>query len=225
MDKEFKTMKAEFQKYKENKDPWASTTHTPRSDSDNCTVVFGGFKGSCSKEEADDWLNHVLRKAGAAAPSDTYVKCRDMKDFNGVMFGKYHGHTERDAAIKKMKESDQDYDGQKIWAKIEKPIEIRIAQGILFAAKSMLSSEDWGFDKRSLWVDTDENVLKCGEDVVMKTGTENRKLLIEYGGAWKEFIETDNEQWANTVKEAEAKVARKPTKGVGKGIAKGKSAH
>ena len=54
MDNEFKTMKAEFQKYKENKDPWASTTHTPRSDSDNCTVVFGGFKGACSKEEADD---------------------------------------------------------------------------------------------------------------------------------------------------------------------------
>ena len=40
----------------------------------------------------------------------------------------------------------------------------------------MLSSEDWGFDKRSLWVDTDESVLKSGEDVVMKTGTDNNKV-------------------------------------------------
>ena len=226
MDNEFKTLKAEFQKYKECKDPWAFSTHTPRSDTDTCTAVFGGFKGACSKEEADDWLKHVLKKAGAAAPSDTYVKCRDMKDFNGVMFGKYHGHNERDAAIKKVKESDQDYDGQKIWAKIERPIEIRTAQGILFAAKTMLSSEDWGFDKRSLWVDTDENVLKCGDDdLIMKTSIENHKLVIDYGGTWKDFIETDNEQWAKTVKEAEEKIAKKPMKGAGKGCGKGPSVH
>ena len=113
-----------------------------------------------------------------------------------------------------------------MWAKIERAIEVRTAQGILFAAKNMLCSEDWGFDKRSLWVDTDENVLTCGgDDVIMKTGIDNHKLLIEYGDMWKDFIETGNEQWAKTVKEAEEKVAKKPTKGVGKGLAKGKSVH
>ena len=148
-----------------------------------------------------------------------------MKDFNGVVFGKYNGPVARDKTIKMVKESAQTYDGQQVWAKSDMPLEIRTAQGVLFAAKHMLTSSEWGFDKRSLWVDTDENVLKCGEDLVMKTGTENHKHLIEYGGAWKDYIEIDNEQWAKTVKEAEEKLAKKPTKGVGKGSGKGKSVH
>ena len=65
-----------------------------------------------------------MQKAGATVPSDTYVKCRDMNDVNGVLFGKYHGHNERDAAIKKLKEVDQEYDGQKTWAKIEKAVKL-----------------------------------------------------------------------------------------------------
>ena len=54
------------------------------------------------------------------------------------------------------------------------PVEIRTGQGVLFAAKGMLSSSEWGFEKRSLWVDTDNNTLTCGDDEVMKVRIANQ---------------------------------------------------
>ena len=194
-----------------------SFTSTPRRESDNYTVVFGGFKGACSKEEVDEWLHDVLWKAGAAYPLDTYVKASDMKEFNGVVFGKYPGHAERDAVIKKVRESKQEYGGQQVWSKMDLPIEMRAAQGLLFAAKNMLVSPDWGLDRRSLWIDTEENVLTCGDEEVLRTKVEGDKLVVEYGKDWETFIVPDNEAWAAIVKAGEEKVAKKPRKGIGKG--------
>ena len=145
-----------------------------------------------------------------------------MKDFNGVVFGKYNGPVARDKAIKKVKESEQGYDGQQIWAKVDRPLEIRIVQGVLFAAKRMLTSPEWGFDKRSLWVDEDNNILSCGDDEVMNARVENKKLHIEYSSGWQEFIVAGNDGWAKTIKEADQKNSQTPTKGIGKGLGKGK---
>ena len=200
----------------------ASFRSTPRSEIDTNTIVVGGFKGACSKEEVDGWLRHVLSKAGAEYPTDTYIKCKDMKDFNGVVFGKYNGPVARDKAIKMVKESAQTYEGQQVWAKSDMPLEIRTAQGVLFAAKHMLTSSEWGFDKKSLWVDTDNNILTCGNEKVMNTRVENQKLHIGYASGWQDFIAAGNEGWAKTIKEAEETISKKPTKGIGKGFGKGK---
>ena len=51
----------------------------------------------------------------------------------------------------------------------------------------------------------------------MTVTVENEKLCVEYGDGWEKFMATDNAQWMNTIKEAEAKLAKKPRKGRGKG--------
>ena len=184
------------------------------------TAVFGGFKGATNKEELDEWLREVLWNAGAEYPLDTYIK-GDMGDFNGIMFGKYPGNVERETVVKKVRESRQEFGGQKVWAKADQPLEARVAQSVLFAAKNMMKSKEWGFDGRSLWVDTDKNWLTCGQDdTVLKVSVNDSKLLIEYGEGWEAFIVPDNNAWTEIIKDAEAKLAKQrplPTKGLGKG--------
>ena len=203
-----------------------STSHsgssTPRSHTDCLTAVFGGCKGASSKDEADSWLSMVLKSAGAQRPGDTYIKGA-MSNYNGLVFGKYTTTTDRDAAVKKVQEKGLVYGGQSAWAKVDQPPEVRTVEGVLFAAKNMLL--EWGWDKTSLWVDKEEQRLKCGDDLVSAVCVADGQIHPTYGEGWNDYIfskeHPDNTLWKDTLKAAAEKLSRKATSTKGKG--KGKS--
>ena len=56
----------------------------------------------------------------------------------------------------------------------------------------------------------------------MAVRIESQKLCVEYCNGWHDFMVDGNDEWAKTIKEAEDKIGKKPTKGIGKG--KGKNA-
>ena len=193
---------------------------------DGHTAVVGGFKGARDKNELETWLSKVCWSAHAPQPTETYIK-GDMANFNGVAFGKYQSQVERDAAVAKIQAAAFEFGGQKVWAKPELPLQIRVIKGLLFAAKQMFV--DWRFEKRSLWVDMEEQHLKCGEDVVLKVEIKDCELTITYDPEWQTYVETGNESWANVIKEAVAKLkshtSQAATKGLGKGKGKAKGNH
>ena len=196
---------------------------TPRSQvSGEYTAVVGGFKGAYDKTQLDAWMSTVFWTAGAKEPTETYIK-GTMENFNGIAFAKYPTKDERDSAISKIQAATLDFDGQKVWAKPEQPLKTRTATSLLFAAKRMLV--DWQFDKRSLWVDTENLCLTCGEeeDMIFKIELEERDLTIVYGFEWQTYMESDNETWTQAVEAARTNIKKQQLrKGVGKGKAKGK---
>ena len=125
--------------------------------------------------------------------------------------------TERDAVVSKVQSSRLQYDGEKVWSKVDQPLDARICQRVLFAAKNMLMG--WGFDRKSLWVDKETQMLKCGEEMVLQTSVHDGAVVVEYGSDWESYIIKDNEEWNTVLVNAKEKMAtsRTPTKGLGKG--------
>ena len=197
-----------------------SVKSTPRSQSDSCTAVFGGFKGASSKDEVDSWLSTVLSTAGAKRPSDTYIK-GEMANYNGLVFGKYATSTDMDTAVKKVQEMGLKYAGQSMWAKIDQPVQVRVPEGVLFAAKKMLV--EWGWGKKSIWVDKDEQCVTCGGNHVMSVSVVDRKVRVVYDDGWEDYTfskdHPNNVFWKDTLNKANEKMSRQaaPTKGLGKG--------
>ena len=186
------------------------------------TALFGGFKGARDQEQALQWLSGVLQKAEAPRATTSYVKGTDFATFNGIVFAKFTSKAECEDAITKINEKKLQYGGQTIWAKPDKPLEQRVPHSVLFAVKKMLTSKEWGFASKSLWVDKDEQVLNIGKDEkILHVSVVEAKLKIVYGEGWQEYLTTDNEVYANILADAEDKASRGTV--ATKGIVKGKS--
>ena len=201
-----------------------SVMSTPRSMHDGFTAVFGGFRGASSTDEVEKWVSMALSDAGAPRPTTTYIK-GGMSEFNGVAFGKYTHKIDRDEAVEKVKKANLEYAGQKVWAKLERPLHIRVQESILFGAKTMLTSKEWGFHRKAFWVDTDAMSLTCGEnDIVMEVYIKDNIPQIVYGPGWEEFLNpiVGNTFWADVQKSAKERLSRaeQPSKGLGKGKGK-----
>ena len=91
-----------------------------------------------------------------------------------------------------------------------------VCQNVLFGAKRLLS--EWGFDRKGLWVDVDQQSLTCGSDTILSADA-NDGLVLKYGDGWETYMNQDNETWKTMVESAKEKLSRsqKPTKGLGKG--------
>ena len=185
------------------------------------TAVLGGFKGAANQDELERWVSRSLWSVGANMPTVLYIK-GEFSHFNGVAFGKYTSKMERDAVVSKLQAAGLEYGGQKMWSKIELPLEPRVIRSLLFGAKNMFV--EWGWDKKALWVDEDEQTLTCGKDeIVFTVKVEQRAVKIDFGPGWAEYIEPQNDVWAKLIQTANSKISKQssPTKGTGKG--KGKS--
>ena len=163
----------------------------------------------------------VLPDAKAIPPIQNYIK-GEFSSFNGVAFGKYSSAVERDAAVEAVRKASLEYGGQKVWAKPEQPLETRALQSVLFGVKKMLV--DWGFDKKSLWADTSDMSLSCGNDLVIKMTVDNKTPTIEYGVEWETYLMPDgtNKTVTGLLDAAKEKLQRSsaPSKGLGKGKGK-----
>ena len=108
-----------------------------------------------------------------------------------------------------------------MWAKPDQALEPRVLQSFLFAVKRLLV--DWGFEKRSLWVDTDAGTLWLGDEVVVAACVRDRRLALDYGTDWQDYLSSPD--WRELEETANQKLSKggAATKGVGKTKGKTKS--
>ena len=72
--------------------------------------------------------------------------------------------------------------GHQYVQKVAQTLEVCTVEGLLLAAKTMLSRYRW--DEKSLWVDKEQQCLKYGDDAVLKVGAADGEMTISYGNGW-----------------------------------------
>ena len=207
--------------------PDGSDTATPRSRTEigYDTVFVGGLGGFNDKHDAEKWLTDQMWWSYAPMPTEWYFK---GNEFQSKLFAKFGSSAEADTALQKIKNINVKYNDKEIFAKIELPLEIRLTRSQLFLAKDILV--DNGFDKHSLWVETSTNTLQCGkDDVVLAINIDKGQLRASFepgvdaeGLSWADYIEKE-QAFVKSLADANEKLAKNkaPSKGLGKGKAKG----
>ena len=132
------------------------------------------------------------------------------------MFLKFKAETECEAAIRTLREARLKFGAQEVWAKLEMPLPMRTLNSLLFATKRMMIN--WGvYDKRAIWVDKDEQVLKVGFETIMTPTVDSGKLHVNFGEGWATEINGDEFKKIRDEAEQELRSDMVPTTGVGKG--------
>ena len=187
-------------------------TDMPKDDEQGRTMVVGGLAAALNLEDAYQIIATELWQRWAPTSLQHYVK----GDFKGIVFMKFKNADECEAAIRTMKDAKLKCGDNEVWAKKEMPLETRTVKNLLFAVKLMML--DWNvYDKRALWVDTDEMVLKVGFETIMTPTVVDGKLAVDFADGWRSEVEC--EAFKKIYEEAVKKLqsAAVPTKGVGKG--------
>ena len=115
-----------------------------------------------------------------------------------------------------------------LWARMHQPIDVRVADGALFAFKRLLS--DWGYDKRAIQIDVDQHVLKIRDNTgaskeVLQTAVEDMELKIKWCDAqWEKWEELQSAPaFLQIIEKGKVKLAKAKEFGI-KGTGKGKPA-
>jgi len=107
------------------------------------TVVIGNIPNTETLEQAKEWLRKKCLELGTAQPIDAFSK----GDFKGMLFAKFQSVAQRDVVIAGIRSSTTSTSHLKTWAKIDSPLDVRTAEGVLFGFKRMLV--DWKFNKNA----------------------------------------------------------------------------
>ncbi len=76
---------------------------------------------------------------------------------------------------------------------------------------------DWGYDRKAVWVDEDDLTLKVGTEVALTVCVVEKKLNVEYGDGWYEYLRSDEFDKVITDMDEKLRKSQQPTKGNGKG--------
>ena len=122
------------------------------------TAVIGGLKALSSVDEARSWISNQLWYAYGPQPEKAYCK----GDFTGVAFAKFQNQFDRDEAVKLLKQAKPQESDNAGWAKEDQPINTRTCTSLLFGLRWLLTSEEWGYDKKDYFIDTENLTFKVG---------------------------------------------------------------
>ena len=186
------------------------------------TAVVSGLVGLPSKSEATAWLREKLWHTYAPDPVTDGVYCKG--DFNGILFAKFASKSERDAAVKSLKQAGSKVGDKTVWAKPDMPVNLRALRSVAFGGKRVFV-EEWGYDKSSIWAEVDETGANLWHhnDLVLAAKIEDHSLITTYGDGWEEYLNKDTHpQINNLLQMNRQKVAGAATKSSGKGKSKGK---
>lgn len=147
----------------------------------------------------------VLRYSNAPAPEDIYIK-GEVSDTSSTVFGKFRSTSDRDA-VKKVMAASLEFDGQKVWATIDQPLERRLLQAVLFATKRLLT--DRRFSQKSLWVELDKATLFLKGELMMCVASSPSQVDIDFVEGCNEYLHTDNDEFATILSDARGKRSRK----------------
>ena len=132
-------------------------------------------------EAARQWLIAQCTKSGMPEPIDIYSK----GDFKGLIFARCLSCAQRDQPIASINNIPSSV-FPKTWARIDQPIDIRMAESALFAIKRMLV--EWKFNKRCVRVDTDTKCLCVAGTLLVKATVENFALKLQWcDGKWEQW--------------------------------------
>lgn len=104
------------------------------------------------------------------------------------MFVKFSDNSIRDGFIAKVISQKPEYEGEKLWAQAESPVETRACENILSGLKKMLVG--WGFDPSAIEWDTKgtENTLKVKNEIKVSVSVREGKLHCEWEQSWRERV-------------------------------------
>ena len=109
--------------------------------------------------------------------------------------------------------------GDKIWAKKDEEVEVRVLKGLVFGTKELLVT--WGFDKMGVWADPETGSVWMGDDKILTRKITGRQLTIEYGTEWEVYFNDSLKELVTFLK-VKLATGNNPTKGLGKGKGKQK---
>jgi hypothetical protein len=184
----------------------------------NLTVVIGNIPAATTLEHAANWVTKRCVETGVPQPVEIFTK---SETFAAIAFAKCTSASHRDNLIASVRNAPTG-SLPKQWANVDQPINIRTAASVLFAFKRLLG--DWGYNKKSVWVDTEKLVLSVAGKEVMKTVVENYVLKISWcDGEWEEWSDLQSAGEFITLKStAQGRLDKmKDFKGDAKGKGKG----
>ena len=185
---------------------------------ENLRVVVGRMPNVHTLDQAKAWLTKTLADSGVPQPVDKFIT---SDDFKGILCARCTSPLHRDQLISAVRDTAQK-SATDTWAKTHQPIEVRAAEGVLFAFKRMLADKAWGYDKRAIKVDTDEHVIKVAGTEVLRSTVQQSELKIEWCDAeWEKWhqLRSDAEflKIIENAKEKLSKAKEYGNKGKGKG--------
>ena len=125
---------------------------------------------------------------------------------------KFANTEDRNTAIKVLKEVINKQNGSTVWTKPDLPLTARVNQAFLFKIKHVMV--EWGYDRKSIWVDVDEGSLKVGFDTVLTSRVDGANLNIEFISAeWCAEVMSEEYEKARMECEAKLKKGQQPAKG------------
>ena len=134
---------------------------------------------------------------------------------------KFENKGDRDAAVRMLKEGGFQEGGQKIWAKPDEMLKVRVIKDLVFDTKNLLIG--WSWDKRGIWAES--GMVWMGNDMVLEGVTDGKALKVNYGTKWEEYLnDSVHPRFMELLASLKAKLATANSvcKGLGKGNDKGK---
>jgi hypothetical protein len=154
----------------------------------NSNVVIGNIPGGGTFEAAQEWVKKHCEKASLIQPNDMFFK----SDFNGIVFAKCDSVDDRDRLITSITQFSKRSDPgnqNKVWAKLDQPLDIRTAKSCLLRMKWMLV-EGWGYNKSCIKVDTEANppTLSVANKEIVTAMVQDHKLVLRWSdGEWESW--------------------------------------
>jgi len=188
----------------------------------NNNVVIGNIPGGDTFEAAKAWVKKHIDTSGLNAPIDMLFKTK----YAGLVFVKYGSTDDREKLISNIEEfakKTMSLGPKNVFAKVDQPIDIRMAESCLFRMKRMLTG--WGYNKSCIKVETEQHVkrLLVAKKEVVTAHVQDYKLILQWSdGEWESWDSLQSSEELSTIKnEVQGKLSNAKELGSSKG--KGKS--
>ena len=180
--------------------------------------MIGGLSSLQNGDAAKDFVSNKLWELYGPQP-EIYIK----GEFRGIVFAKFDTNGERDAAVRILRATRCNEGGNVVWAKPDKPADVRVLQSLVFGTKHALGKY---YDKRQIWGDTNEEdksgELWLGSDKVFTASVNDHNLAIAFDEGWEKWImHGDYPEFQNIIETVKSKLASAKGGGKSKGKTKG----
>ena len=159
---------------------------------DSQVGVIGNLQGIGSLDEAETWVRSQLSTLKAPAPLNIYVKGEE--GFKGHVFARFTSIEQMQTATALLDSKKLKCKDKVVWAKPERPIQMRAPFRFLLDFKRLLI--EWKvFDKSAVRVDEEELKLVAGgrkEDVLQVRHDDGHLCLTWLSREWQDWAELHN---------------------------------
>lgn len=161
---------------------------------DSQVGVIGNLHGTGSLDEAETWVRSQLSTLKAPAPLNIYIKGDD--GFKGHVFVRFTSSEHMQTATALLDSKKLRCKDKVVWAKSERPIQIRAPFRFLIDFKRLLI--EWKvFDKSAVRVDEEELKLVVGglkEEVLQVRHDDGHLCLTWLSREWQDWADLHNSQ-------------------------------